>query len=174
MKYEQISAKLRIIFCLSFFLTGCAGYPRVLNFTFDPQGRGLNSLTSELTPQVTSRYIVFVSDRNGSQDIYLYNAKERRLIDLPGLNSLDEIASDPSISADGRYIAFVASRQGRADIYFYDRNIQQKRNLTADILTEVRNPTISGDGSLIAFEVANNGQWDIQVYTRAGEPLELP
>ncbi|MGF1540081.1 MAG: TolB family protein [Pleurocapsa sp.] len=156
------------------WLTGCGGYPRILNYPFDPGGRSLNSPALEIEPQIAAHYLVFISDRNGSQDVYLYDLKERRLIDLPGLNSFDEIASHPSISEDGRYIVFALSRQGKSDIYIYDRTTLIKRNLTANLLTEVRHPVISADGSKIAFEIAANGQWDIAVYNRSGQPINLP
>ena len=156
---------------LASWLTSCTGYPRLLNFPFDLGGRGLNSRTSELTPQVTSQYIVFVSDRQGSQNVYLYALRDRRLINLPGLNAFNEIASHPSISEDGRYIAFAASREGKTAIFIYDRQTQQKRNLTAQVQAEVRNPTISADGLKIALEAAINGQWDIIVYNRSGQRL---
>lgn len=162
-----------IIWSLAGGLTGCSSYPRLLNFPFDPRGSSLNSAASELMPQVASRYIVFVSDRHGSQDVYLYDAQNRRLLNLPGLNSFDEVASHPSISEDGRYIVFAASRGGRTGIFIYDRQTQQKRNLAADLAAEVRNPVISADGSRIAFEVARDGQWDIFVYDRSGQPLKL-
>ncbi|PZV26414.1 MAG: Tol biopolymer transporter periplasmic protein [Snowella sp.] len=161
------------IILLTSLLTSCGGYPRYLNFPFDNAGRGLNSPSEELTPQISSPYLVFVSDRNGSQSIYLFNAQTRRLMDLPGLNALDEIASHPSISEDGRYIVFTASRQGKSDIYLYDCETQQKRDLTPTLNTETRNPTISADGDRIAFEVANNGQWDIMVVDRSGNPLAI-
>jgi len=168
----------RVIFisfvALTSLLGSCTGYPRILNFPFDASGRSLNSPTSELTPQVASPFVVFVSDRNGSQDIYLFDARTRRLIDLPGLNSLDEVAYHPSITEDGRYIVFTSSRQGRADIYLYDRQTQQKRNLTETVQAEVRNPTISADGERIAYEIAKNGQWDILVCDRSGQPLNIP
>jgi Tol biopolymer transport system component len=167
--------KISLLSCLALVscLSGCAGYPRLLDFPFDAGGRSLNSPASELTPQVTSPYITFVSNRNGSQEVYLFDAKARRLLDLPGLNSLDEIASHPSVSEDGRYLVFAASRQGRTGIYLYDRETQQKRNLTENLAAEVRNPTISADGSTIAFEMAKDGQWDIAVYNRGGEPLPI-
>ena len=162
-----------IVIALS-FLNGCGGYPRLLDFPFDAGGRGLNSPALEIHPQIASQFIVFVSDRNGSQDIYLYDAKDRRAIDLPGLNSFDEIVSHPSISEDGRYIVFTLSRQGKPDIFIYDRTTLIKRNLTANLQAEVRNPAISADGSKIVFEVAANGQWDIAVYNRSGQPVSLP
>jgi len=91
------------------------------------------------------------------------------LIDLPGLNSFDAIATDPAVSENGRYIVF--SRQGRLGI-FIDRELRSLRNLTGNLQAEVRNPTISADGSTIAFESSANGQWDI-LYTTA-QPLNVP
>ena len=152
-------------------LNGCMGYPRVLNQPFDRGGWSLNSPAAESNPQIAGRYLVFTSDRRFSQDVYLYDVIDRRMIDLPGLNSLDAIAFHPSVSADGRYIVFAGSRQGRSDIYFYDRSMGQLRNLTSNLKTEVRNPDISADGTTIAFEANANGQWDIFVYDRSGRPL---
>jgi Tol biopolymer transport system component len=153
-------------------IAGCSSYPRLLNFPFDRGGRGLNSPASELNPQIASQYIVFVSDRNGSQDIYLFDAQARRLIDLPGLNSLDRVASHPSISADGRYIVFLGSQGGKSDIYLYNRETQQRRNLTDNLTAEVRNPAISADGTKIVFEVAFQGQWDLRIYNRLGQQID--
>ncbi len=161
-----------LIVVLTNLLSSCGGYPRLLKFPFDQGGRGLNSRSSELTPQVVSSYIVFVSDRNGSQDVYLFDAQTRKLIDLPGLNSLDEVASHPSISEDGRYLVFATSRQGKSNIYLYDRQTQQKRSLTNNLQAEVRQPMISANGDRIAFEIAQDGQWDIMIYDRSGNPIQ--
>lgn len=156
-------------------LSGCFGYPRLLNYSFDPGGRSLNSAASELNPQIGGRYIVFSSDRRGSQDIYMFDIVSRNLIELPGLNSFDAIASDPSVSNDGRYIVFAASKNGRSAVFLYDREINQTRNLAADVQAEIRNPTISGDGNIIAFESSMNGQWDISVYDRRiGSRVNIP
>ncbi|MGC1394414.1 MAG: Tol biopolymer transporter periplasmic protein [Coleofasciculaceae cyanobacterium] len=163
-----------ITVALTSFLTSCTSSERLLDYGFDPGGRSLNSTASELTPQVTGQYIVFVSDRRGSQDVYLYDTTERRLIDLPGLNALNAIASHPGISEDGKSIVFAASREGRSAIYLYNRETTQLRNLTENLRAEVRNPTISADGSTIAFEKGENGKWEIAVYNRSGQPLDLP
>lgn len=164
-----------VALAITSLLTGCVGYPQVINFAYDRGGRSLNSTASELTPQIgASKYITFASERNGSLDIYLFDTQNRELIDLPGLNALNEIASHPSVSADGRYLVFAANSSGKPAIYLYDRETQQKRSLSTKIEAEVRNPTISGDGSIIAFEVATDGQWDIFVCDRFGQPLDLP
>lgn len=162
------------IVALTGLLTSCTGYPRLVNYPFDPGGLSLNSPAAELTPAITSRYIVFVSDRRGRQDIYLYDWVNERLIEVPGLNALDTITSKPSISEDGRYIVFAATRQGQSGIFLYDRETRQSRNLTANLPAEVRNPTMSADGQVIAFESSENGQWDIKVYDRFGQPFNIP
>ena len=168
--------RLKIISAIAVasILNSCVGYPRLVNYPFVSGGQGLNSPAAELTPQVTQEYIVFSSDRRGRQDIYLYDKINRKLVDLPGLNSLDMLATDPAISANGRYIVFAGTRQGKSNIILYDRETNQLRNLTTNLQSDVRNPTISADGRIIAFESSANGQWDIVVYNRDGNPLNIP
>jgi Tol biopolymer transport system component len=162
------------VFALAGLLSSCTGYPRLLSFPFDPGGRSLNSPAAELSPQVAGRYVVFTSDRFERQDVYLFDIVTSSLVDLPGLNAFDAIASNPDVSENGRYIVFTGSRQGRVGIFLYDRETRQLRNLTANLQAEVRHPTISADGSIIAFESSANGQWDILVYNRSGQPLNVP
>lgn len=154
-------------------LTSCAPAGQLLSFPFDPGGRGLNSPFTETEVGLSNRYLVFTSTRQNKQDIYLFDLEQQRLIDLPGLNALDAIASSPTISADGNTIAAVITRQGRSDIYLYNRGTQQLRNLTENLKAAVRHPSLSGDGNLISFEVEVNGQWDVAVYDRTGQPLVL-
>ncbi len=142
-------------------------YPHLMTLPYDSAGRSLNSPYTEHEPQVVGDYMVFISDRNGSQDVYLYDLVSRNLVDLPGLNSVDSVASHPSVSTNGRYMVFAASHAGDVDIYRYDRQVRRLQNLTADLAAEVRNPTISGDGNVIAFESNANGQWDIVVVDRS-------
>lgn len=160
----------RVIVGLTIGLTSCSG-PQPLNFPFDAGGRGLNSPFAEMEPRLVGRYLVFASDRRGSQDIYLYDITQQRLLDLPGLNAINLMATHPSVSETGRYIVFAGSREGRTSIYLYDRDLRQLRNLTADLRAEVRHPTISADGNIIAFESNARGQWDVELYTRSGQPL---
>jgi beta propeller repeat protein len=158
---------------LTSLLGGCSGY-RLLNLPYDASGRSLSSPYEDTSPQVSGRYVAFVSDRGGSQDVYLYDLTTRQLVDLPGLNALDTIAAEPDISGDGRYIVFSGSRLGESDIYLYDRQTRQLRNFTLTLKAGVRRPTISADGSTIAFESNASGQWDIVLYNRAGQPLDIP
>ncbi|MBD1912695.1 MULTISPECIES: PD40 domain-containing protein [unclassified Leptolyngbya] len=155
------------------FLSGCSS-GQLLGLPLDTAGESLNSPYAETEPQfVNGQYLVFISDRNGSQDVFLYDLKARQLIDLPNLNTADSVASHPGISSNGRYIVFASSRQGESDIYLYDREVQTLKNLTATLEADVRYPTISGDGERIAFESNGRGQWDIVVCDRMGKPLAL-
>ncbi|MCS6812582.1 MAG: Tol biopolymer transporter periplasmic protein [Cyanobacteria bacterium] len=163
--------QIPLLALLTICLGGCVTPARLLTFPFDPGGRSLNSTYADQSPQMAGRYLIFVSDRRGSQDIYLYDLTTQRLIDLPGLNAPDFIASQPSISADGQFIVFTGIRQGISGIYLYNRNTRQLRNLTASLRAAVRNPSISADGRRIAFESSVNGQWDVVVYDRAGQPI---
>ncbi|MEM9923781.1 MAG: Tol biopolymer transporter periplasmic protein [Cyanobacteria bacterium P01_D01_bin.50] len=164
-----------ILICLfaSLGLLSACGSPRILSYPFEPGGRSINSGASELNPHISNRYIVYTSDRRGSQDVYMFDRMTRNLINLPGLNSFDAIANHPSVSQDGRYIVFAASRQGRSDIFLFDKETSQSRNLTRNLQAEVRNPTISADGNRIAFEYTFNGQWDVLVYDRFGRRLNI-
>ncbi|NJK37848.1 MAG: Tol biopolymer transporter periplasmic protein [Oscillatoriales cyanobacterium RM2_1_1] len=154
-------------------VTGCGGYPRLVNYPFGNNISSLNSSLTELTPQITRQYLIFVSDRQQHQDIYLYDLGARSLLDTPELNALDVVPADPVISANGLYIAFVALRGGQSNIYLYNRKTHQLRNLTQSLLAQVRHPTLSADGSIIAFESSANGQWDILIYNRYGQPLDF-
>lgn len=167
----KISLLLKTIIC-SFCLSSCSNYPRLLNFPFSDNNRSFNTPSAEFNASVSGNYITYVSDRNGSQDIYLFDAKNRRLIDLPGLNAFDEVASNPSISEDGRYLVFSLLAQGKSGLYLYDRTTQQKRLLIPQTKQEIRNPMISSNGEKIVFEIARNGQWDIVVTDIRGNVLE--
>ncbi len=152
-----------VYFGLATLITSCGGYPRLLSLPYDNGGRNINSPATESFPQIATPYIVFIGDRNGTQVVCLYDSQNRRLVDLPGLNFLDAIATSPSISEDNRYITFAATRNGRSAIYFYDRQTQQRRNLTEGLEAEVRNPSMSSDGGKIAYEIARNGHWEIAI-----------
>lgn len=151
-------------------LASCTG-PRLLNFPYDPSGRGLNSQFADQNPAIAGRYIVFVSDRRNSQSIYLYDTVNRGIVELPGLNASDLLAETPTLSDDGRYIAFTGTRNGATDIYLYDRTTRQLRNLTTNLNGQVRNPSLSANGNAIAFESSATGQWDILIYNRFGQPI---
>ncbi len=120
------------------------------------------------------RYLAFVSNRNGSRNLVLYDLRLRQFVDVPWLNRRDAIAESPSLSYTGRYLVYVASDRARPEIELYDRATRQVQVLTSGYRGWVRNPSISPDGRYIAFETGIRGQWDIEVVDRGPIELDLP
>jgi Tol biopolymer transport system component len=153
---------------LSSLLVSC-NYPTI------PIGStSLNSRYTEEQPAFSGngRLLAFVSNRNGSQQLLLYNLEQQQFIPTPHLNRPDTIAESPSLSYTGRYIAYITSDQGRPVIALYDRSIEQSQILTPTYRGWVRNPSISPNGRYVVFETTVRGQWDIEVLDR-GPDIEL-
>lgn len=145
----------------------------------------LNSRYNDEQPALSGdgRWLAFVSNRNGSNQLWLYNLQEQRFDNPLGLNRSDVIAESPSLSRTGRYIVYIASLQGRPDIVLYDRATRRSELLTQAYRSWVRNPQISPEGRYIVFETSRRGQWDIEVLDRGtlieldipdGTPVENP
>jgi Tol biopolymer transport system component len=134
----------------------------------------LNSRYNDEQPALSGdgRWLAFVSDRNGSRQILVYDLQEQRLVNLSGLNQSNVIAESPSLSRTGRYLVYISGIQGRPDIALYDRATQRTELIAQGYRSWVRNPHISPDGRYIAFETARRGQWDIEVLDR-GPSIEL-
>ena len=134
----------------------------------------VNSRYHDEQPAISGdgRTLAFVSNRNGSSQIYLYSLQQRRFLDLPGLNRSGEIAQTPSLSRTGRYIVYISSIEGRPNIVLYDKAIKRSQIMTERYRSWVRNPRISPNGRYIVFETARRGQWDIEVLDR-GTNIEL-
>jgi Tol biopolymer transport system component len=139
-------------------------------------GNSLNSVNREQEPNFSydGRYMVFASDRLSYRAIFLFDVQQRRLINLPGLNTPGVMQDQPDINADGRYIVYVSEARGKPDIYVYDRISRQNQLITGNILGDIRHPTISGDGRFIGFQIDRNGQWDVQIFDRGPGVRSLP
>jgi Tol biopolymer transport system component len=121
------------------------------------------------------RWLAFVSNRNGSNQILLYNLQDRQFVQVVGLSPKGAIADSPSLSQTGRYIAYIFNFQGRSDLALYDRATRRSEILTRGYRSWLRNPHISPDGRYIVFETAKRGQWDLEVLDRGPfVELDLP
>lgn len=152
-------------------LTSCNWLPS------SPLVLGLNSRFNDEQPSLSSngRLMAFVSNRNGSRQILIYDLQTQQLINYPGLNQGNAIAESPSLSRTGRYVVYLSSLQGRPDVALYDRLTQRTELLTLNYRSWIRNPQISPDGRFVVFETARRGQWDIEVLDRGPQiELDLP
>ena len=98
------------------------------------------------------KWIVFISERGGSADIYRVH---------PDGSSLERLTDDPAyddqgaLSPDGKQLAFVSSRgTGSADIWVLDLQTKKTRNLTH--APGSFRPSWSPDGKWITFSSDRN------------------
>ena len=92
--------------------------------------------------------IVFASDRDGNEDIFVMDLDGTNVRNLTNDPSWD---SDPTWAPDGRRIAFVSNREGKRDIYVMDSNGRNVVNITNDPENSDYQPTWSPSGNRIAF-----------------------
>lgn len=153
---------------LASVLTGCNDGNRPL---------GPVSLNSRYTDEQAAlsgdgHFLAFISNRNGANQILVYDLRQEQFVNLPGLNPRNAIAQTPSLSYTGRYLVYIANIEGRPEIALYDRAIKRSELLSRRYRSWIRNPRISPDGRYIVFESARRGQWDVEVLDR-GPKIEL-
>lgn len=149
-------------------LTGC-------NTPSNPgESARLNSRFTEEQPALSGdgRLVAFVTNRNGTAQIAIYDRDRQAFLTLPGLNRDRSMVQNPSLSRTGRYIAYLTHDQGRPEIALYDQAIQRSEIVSHRYRDWIRNPKISPDGRYISFETARRGQWDIEILDR-GPNVEL-
>jgi Tol biopolymer transport system component len=135
---------------------------------------GLNSRYNDEQPALSGdgRWLALVSNRQGTNQILLYDIQQKRFQELPGLNRNQTLVESPSLSLTARYVVYITNIQGRPDIALYDRLTKRSELLTLGYRSWVRNPSVSPDGRYVVFETARRGQWDIEVLDR-GPFVEL-
>jgi dipeptidyl aminopeptidase/acylaminoacyl peptidase len=102
-------------------------------------------------------------------DIAMYDRKEGKSVELPGVNSKGWDLS-PSLSGDGRFIVFQSNRTGKHfwNIYLYDTKEKKFIDIPGlnSFLPDI-NPSISADGNLITFASVRTARLEIYLYDRS-------
>lgn len=126
-------------------------------------GRNLNGEPS-WTP---NGKIVYVSEGNGSRDLYLIDSRGGTPKQLT-VNSRTNW--DPSVSPDGRFIAFTSDRTGVPHIWRMNLDGDNPKQLTSKYDTS---PQSSPDGQWVAYlSIANEATvWKVAI--DGGQPVQL-
>ncbi len=109
--------------------------------------------------------IAFISDRDGTQQIYLMNTDGSSLVRLTDFEEAD--LSDLDWSPDGKYLAFVND----SDIYTLDVEELTVTRLTIDHHSKDYHPAWSPDGASIAFTSTRGGPYDLWIMDTDGSIL---
>jgi len=103
--------------------------------------------------------IIFQSDRDGDEEIFIMNPQGQGLIKLTDNNAFDGY---PVWSNDGNKIAFESNRGGNFQIYVMDHDGKNKVKITNGSFDN-RYPSWSPDGKKIAYQSKRNKGLEIYV-----------
>lgn len=123
---------------------------------------------SDSDQSTPSRPILFVSNRDGNNEIYVMNA------DGSNVKRLTEDAandSQPTWAPDGKTIAFVSDRAGHSDIYTMNADGSNVTALVQSTGAVMLNPVYSPDGQQVAFEMKDGLNGEIFVMNADGSGL---
>jgi TolB protein len=123
----------------------------------------VNDAAARRTPQPSLQpapgRMVFVSTRNGNQEIYTLDTSGNNLTRLTE-NSADDYS--PKWSPDGTQIVFVSTREGNPDIFIMDGDGSNITKLTDDPADEL-DPSWSPDGQKIVFASNRSGNYNLYI-----------
>jgi len=125
-------------------------------------------------PDSTGNLIAFVSDREGSPHLYLYNRTDQTLDDLPDLRAGDARDLDPTLTPNGLFLCFASDRaggQGGFDIYLAHLDASPPTATTLPNLNtpgDERHPRIGHAAAYIAYQSqsADPTGWNVHYYAR--------
>ncbi len=110
------------------------------------------------------RSIVFSSDRDPHDEIYMINADRSSGDEERITNRISKMAFEPSFSPDGNWIVFeshqVDDEKNGVIIKYKTDGSSDFVNLTSEI-DDCRQPNWSPSGNLILFQKYEGGKWDI-------------
>lgn len=114
----------------------------------------------------TGEYIVFVSDADGDEELYLYNLKTKEMTKLTNNTAQD---FSPSCSPDGKDLVFISNMDDPYKWEIYKINITNKKikRLTKNHYWDGF-PKFSSDGKSIIFSSKRNGSENIYIMNKNG------
>jgi len=117
----------------------------------------LKAKPRDLDIEYSIKKIIFVSDRNGSEDVYSMNLDGSEVIQLTDHPGKDNY---PAVSPDGKKIAYTSDINGIWQIMVMNWDGTDTKQLTQNPWNSGY-PTWSFDGRFIYFEVYQDGDWEI-------------
>lgn len=157
------------------------GDSRFQLYTMNLNGGAVNRVTStagdDIDPSWSSQGIVFISNRDGSEEVYATTIDGRTQTRLTNNADLDV---DPAQSTDGTSIVFATSRDGNLEIYAMQPNgglVRLTTNEAADVQPSLQSqaviPPASGSTSVqfsaVSYTVGEASGFAVLTVTRSGD-----
>lgn len=131
------------------------------------------------SPNVDGSRIAFMSNRNASLDVLIWNRTGG--VSTPALTATPSRETEPSLSANGRWLAFASDRvpgEGGLDIYLYDVEADSLVALPGiNSAEDDQHPSVSADGDVIVFQsnrTTGGGANDLYRYVVSTHTLLQP
>jgi Tol biopolymer transport system component len=139
--------------------------------------RAMASADSHPTLSHDGRFCAFTFElENNTGRINFWDMNEKKLIELPAINTSPNAQMSPSISGDGKFLAFAAwNRPGAVgqgwNLFLYDLTAKKLVDLPSlnSQTADDRMPSVTGDGRFLAFTSNRRGGaglTDIYLYDR--------
>ena len=109
-------------------------------------------------------HIVFVSTRDGIEEIYIMDANGANQVNLT-LNDGSDL--DPDFSPDGSNIIFISNREGYYGIYMLETNGSNLNSLSTNSGGDF-SPRFSPDGTQIVYQAYTDGNYEVYLMNADG------
>jgi hypothetical protein len=119
------------------------------------------------TAGATVEGLLFVSDRDGHEEIYVINADGSNATRLTNGTKANRL---PNAAADGSRIAFISARDDGSELYVMNADGSAQRRIATTEGTKLE-PNLSSDGKRIVFEVLRGDNYDIYTVDVDGSNL---
>ena len=132
-------------------------------------------------PDSTGDRIVFVSDREGSPHLYLYDRLQQSVDSLVDLREPGARDLDPTLTPNGLYLCFASDRAGAGgfDLFLVHLDAVPRVATTMTGLNtsgDERHPRLGYSGAYVAYqgERADSTGWNVHYYSRSGALVVSP
>lgn len=177
MRITNLRFNILILILFGMLATACGVDPALLGGgagagnepTLEPTLEAVIPTDEPVEPIVPSTFghIVFLSDRDGSKNLYVMDAAGANLTRLTPASFFDD---GPRWSPDGGRVAFTSTVDGNTDIYIVNADGSGLLRLTDDPAKD-SSPSWSPDGTRLAFESIRDGNYEIYLVHADGGGL---
>ena len=149
-----------VVVGLGLLLSGCSGS---MPMPLGGLNRQLAQQGSLREPSLSGRWLAFIGNRHGREQVELVDVERQLPVPLPGLNRPDAVPL--SVGVDGAAERLVVVRQvgGQTELVLYRRGLMSSEAIPMAPPGVPRRAQLRADGREIAVEVSRNGMVQVDL-----------